>query len=89
MAEFEWDDGNLREITNHRVTTEEAEEAFSDPRRMVRAGTVRDREWRGLLIGATRTGRILSVVYTRRGGAIRIITAFRASPRVQRAYEGW
>jgi uncharacterized protein len=88
VAIFEWNDGNLHEIANHRVSAAEAEEAFGNPRRQARVGVQRSGEWRGVLVSATRAGRVLVVVYTRRAGAIRIITAYPATGGALRRYQG-
>lgn len=45
-------------------------------------------EQRTAIIGATRAGRILVVVYTMRDGHIRPITGWPASIRDQRTYRG-
>lgn len=84
---FLWDGGNLDHIARHLVTPNDVEDVFSDPHRRVIPGRLINGEWRNVLSGATPGGRILLVVYTRREGAIRVITAYRATPRVQRLYQ--
>lgn len=84
---FEWDEANEGHIAEHDVTPEEAEETFFDPSRAPIGvySTVTERR-RGLL-GRTNDGRLLFVVYTHRGGAIRVVTARDASARHRRHYE--
>ncbi len=86
---FEWDDAKAREnIRKHRVAFEEAVEIFHDPLSI----TVPDpghsvHEPRYLALGMTGQGRALVVVYTERGGAIRIISCRRATSRERNRYE--
>jgi uncharacterized DUF497 family protein len=87
MPTFEWDAYNEREVTAHGVTPDEAEETFEDERMLARPAYERDSEQRQAIIAATRTGRILGVVYTLRGSAIRVITAYPiSSGRFHRLY---
>jgi uncharacterized DUF497 family protein len=83
VPEFEWDEGNVDHIDRHGVTPEEAEEALLDPRRVGAAAYSAAREPRSAVIGATQDGRVLFVVYTWRGGKVRIVTA-RDADRAQR-----
>ena len=79
--EFEWDEakavGNLRK---HRVSFEEATTVFDDPAVRVRYDEdhsgVEDR-WNA--IGRSGKLRVLAVTYTRRGPAVRIISARQAT----------
>ena len=82
-AEFEWDDprdpfGNSRHVARHRLTRAEAEQALTDPYGFDAPAYSTGTEERYAYVGATRTGRVLFVVYTERAGHIRIITAYRA-----------
>jgi uncharacterized protein len=83
--DFDWDDGNLDHI-GHGVTPEEAEEAVLDPRRIGTGAYNAENEQRWAVIGATEDGRVLYVVFTRRAGRIRIITAWDASASERRRY---
>jgi uncharacterized protein len=82
---FDWDDGNLDHL-GHGVSPDEAEEVIVDPRRIGTGAYNVDNERRWALIGATEGGRILYVVYTRRSGRIRIITAWDADAADRRRY---
>ena len=75
--QFEWD--LAKEITNlakHGVSFAEAVECFSDPKGFVLENIKHSViEKRLLWVGKTKSGRILTVRYTRRGEKIRIIGA--------------
>jgi len=75
LVAFDWDDWNRDHIARHRVNAEEAEEAYNDPRKrgLSAYNTPSERRW--AMLGLTTAGRILYLVYTRRGFAVRIITA--------------
>ena len=83
---FDWDDANADHIARHGVTVEEAEEALLDRRRVgsVAYSVPGERRWG--VIGSTDAGRILSIVFTRRHGAIRVVTALDANRKERRRY---
>jgi uncharacterized DUF497 family protein len=84
--DFEWDEGkNRRNLAKHGISFEEAARIFAGPvfrevddRRTY--GEVRLRAY-GMV-----AGRLLCVVYTVRGGCVRIISARRASRVERRTY---
>jgi uncharacterized DUF497 family protein len=86
---FEWDREKARaNLSKHGVSFEEAMQAFLDPLSV----TILDPdhsegEDRFVLLGESRSGRLLVVVHTERGTAIRVISARRATRRERRAYE--
>ena len=81
--EFDWDEANIKHIARHRVSPDEAEEVLlSDPVEI--DYQVADEEERFVAVGLTRTGRFLTLVWTWRGEAIRIVTAF-DSPAADRS----
>lgn len=83
---FEWDEYNSAHIEEHGLAPEDVEEALLDPRRLgVSAYNVVGEERRGTL-GTTGTGRILFVVVTRRGDAVRVVTARDANDWEKRRY---
>ena len=87
MPEFEWDEGNADHIALHGVTTAEAEDALLDTHRLgAGARNVRG-ERRHAMLGCTADGRLLYVVFTLRGRAIRVVTARNATPPERRRYE--
>ncbi len=84
---FEWHEekatANLRK---HGVRFEEARTVFNDPMAL----TIEDREHaqeesRYIDIGYSASGRLLVVVYTERGGVIRLISSRKAT-RTERTY---
>ncbi len=83
---LDWDDGDERHIREHGVEPDECEEALLDPRRLAVAAHRVEGEQRGVALGATESGRILFVVFTRRGGAVRVVTARDADVRQKRRY---
>jgi uncharacterized DUF497 family protein len=84
---FDWDDANVRHIAEHGVDPDEVEQALVDPhcRSAVAYDTATERRW--AVIGATEARRILFVVYTQRGSAIRVVTARDALDRERRRYQ--
>src|SRR3954467_231457 len=74
---FDWDEGNVNHIARHGVTTGEAEEAILDPS-AVMLEIQDEEEERVKAVGRTNRRRILVVVFTFRGDAIRPITAYDA-----------
>jgi uncharacterized protein len=85
--EFQWDDSKAASnYAKHGVSFENAKLAFND---LFSLEKIDDREWYGeerlTIIGMVH-GRILFVVYTMRGDAIRIISARGAEPEEERDY---
>ena len=83
---FEWDQGNADHIAEHRVSTAEVEEALLDRRRIFDEASQTSDEQRWAVIGATEAGRVLFVVFTRRGRLFRVVTARDALARERRRY---
>jgi uncharacterized protein len=83
-SDFLWDDdddpnGNIAHIAAHGVTPTEAEDAILDPHRVpATAGRIPGRQRHRAIVGATRNGRILLVVYVVQEDAFRVITAYEA-----------
>jgi uncharacterized DUF497 family protein len=61
---------------------------MGDRRRVTREVDSGRGEWRAGIIGSTRAGRLLVVVYTMRGERFRVVTAWQATGRDARAYGG-
>ena len=85
---FEWDeDKAARNLEKHGVSFVAAVAVFEDPRRIERLDLRQDYgEDRVQAIGRSK-GRVLFVVYTRRGELIRLISARRANRNERQAYE--
>lgn len=84
-GEFEWDEGNIDHVARHDLTTAEAQEAILDPNAIMLEIQFEEEE-RTKAVGRTNRGRILVVVFTFRGDAIRPITAYDAMKRDQDIY---
>lgn len=83
---FDWNEANVSHISRHNVIPEEAEEALLDPRRIGIPAYQVATEQRWAVLGATENGRILFVVFTRREGLIRVVTARDATNKEKRRY---
>ena len=83
--EFDWDAANRKHIIRHGIAPEEAEETIliepleTDLQEL-------GGEHRVLCFGRTRSGRLLTVLYTERRGKIRVVTAYEMTKRQQRLY---
>ena len=86
---FQWDAGNIdKNWTKHRVTNAECEEVFFDPhKRLFSPGPRPGGETRCGLIGQTKDRRLLVVICTIRGHAVRVISARDLNKRERGLYE--
>jgi hypothetical protein len=84
--EFEWDAANTGHIARHGITPREAEQAMVNDPVEVRSA-VRGTEFRTLRLGQTDAGRYLTLIYTRRGGQIRMVTVYPMKRKHRRLYE--
>jgi len=84
---FEWDPAKAaRNARKHAVSFEEARECFGDPLALV-IDEPRHPD-RLILIGESRSARLIFTVYAERSaGVIRIISARKATRRERRRYE--
>ena len=75
--EFAWDKGNKnKNWAKHKVSNEEAEQAFFDERRKTFSDKLHSgREERFRVVGKTEQGRLLFVTFTIRKSKVRIISA--------------
>jgi uncharacterized protein len=87
--EFEWDPRKAGSNSRkHKVSFEEAVSVFADPLSSTISDPVHSHdEDRYAMIGSSPKGRLLVVVFTERGGRIRIISARRATARERKDYE--
>jgi uncharacterized protein len=92
--QFEWDENkNLSNITKHGLDFQQAKEIFDDPNLLTFEDTRSSyREIREISIGQlllTTQSKIIIIVivHTDREGAIRLISARKASKRERRIYE--
>ena len=78
IADFEWDDGNVRKNDKHGVSTAEAEQVFFNEPLLLVDDTRHSRsELRFHALGRTDEGRTLHITFTLRnaGESIRVISA--------------
>lgn len=84
---FEWDeDKRLSNIRKHGIDFRDAMRVFSDPAAIMFPSRADHGEPRFLAVGRTGT-RLVTVVFTRRGNRIRIISARRSRDEERRLYE--
>ena len=86
---FEWDKGNIdKNWKKHNVSTTEAEEVFFDDNKKTFPDPSHSRnELRHILIGMTKTGRMLFVIFTIRRQFVRIISVRDLDQRERGLYE--
>jgi hypothetical protein len=89
MRDFEWDpDKEVRNARSHGVTFAEASTVFDDPLGRTVPDPVHSvAEERFVRLGISAAGRLLLVVHSERGPAVRIISARLASRRERVTYE--
>ena len=82
--DFEWDDDKCRRnIQKHGIDFEEAIEVFYRPHLIHSSDRKKEKRW--VAVGEME-GRIIAVIFTRRTGRIRIISARRARKNEARTY---
>jgi uncharacterized protein len=87
--QFEWDkDKAASNLKKHGVAFEDAATVFADPLGAIFDDEVHsDEEQREIIIGHSADNQLLLVCFTEREGAIRLISARRATKRERRDYE--
>ncbi|MFZ0798047.1 MAG: BrnT family toxin [Terriglobales bacterium] len=87
--EFDWDEQNEKHLSNHSISRSEAEDVLSGNHVLLEY-QMEGGEQRWVAAGATRTGRILNIVFAVRGEAVRPITGWVADKETARVYlEEW
>lgn len=76
-SEFEWDKGNIGKNKKHNVEDKEVEEVFFDENKVTFPDTIHSTgdEERLRIIGKTKKGRLLFIVFTKRDNKVRVISA--------------
>ena len=88
VVEFEWDKGNIGKNKKDSVEDNEAEEPFFDENKVVQRDLLHSiKEDRFILLGKTRKGRLLYVVFTKRKSRIRIISVRDINKKEVHLYE--
>jgi uncharacterized DUF497 family protein len=88
VGDFEWDEEKAKaNLAKHGISFQEAMTVFLDELSVPLAEIAHPE--RLLIIGESRLGRVLLVVFTERlkSGTLRLISARRATKRERRAYE--
>ena len=75
--------GNLKK---HGISFEEAASCLFDPMALSHEGGDIEGEQRWVLLGMSHAARLLTVVYTIRGGNIRLISARKATKKESKSY---
>lgn len=77
IIKFEWDKGNKnKSLQKYGISNNEAEETFFDSDKQEYPDPAHSKkEERKVLVGSTKKGRLLFIVYTKRIKKIRIISA--------------
>ncbi len=86
---FEWDEKKAKQnVRKHRVSFAEASTVFADPFSLTIPDPLHsEEEDRFVTVGMSTKGRLLVVVHTDRGDAIRLISARLATSRERKSYE--
>lgn len=74
--EFDWDKGNIGKNLRHKILDKETEEVFFDEQKKTFKDKLHSgKEERFRVVGKTKKGKLLFIVFTVRKGKIRIISA--------------
>lgn len=86
---FQWDKGNQdKNLVKHKVNRQECEEVFFDQNKKIFKDAIHSQnEERHIIIGKTKQKKILFIVFTIRGRAIRVISARDLNRKEIRLYE--
>ncbi len=83
---FEWDASNQIHVARHDILPYEAEQAATDPRRVLIEERIVNGEQRLSYVGRTNAGRIIVVVEAPYGERVRVVTAYEATGWKRREY---
>jgi uncharacterized DUF497 family protein len=86
VADFEWDEANIRHLAAHNVTPAEFEQALTLDSADLEFEVVGGEE-RYTAAGPTNSGRLLFLVWTMRRERVRAVTAFDAPHAVRKEWE--
>ena len=89
VIEFEWDEGNEeKNWLKHKVSAKEAEDIFYDRKRLLLEDIRHsEKELRFILIGETKQGKMLFIVFTVRDKKIRVVSCRDANRKEENLYE--
>ena len=88
-GEFQWDKGNKgKNYSKHKVTDQECEESFFDQQKKIFKDLLHSgHEDRYILLGKTKEGRILFIVFTLRSGKVQVISGRDLNRKERHLYE--
>lgn len=86
---FQWDKGNIdKNLLKHGISDQECEEVFFDHNKRILKDILHSgKEDRYILLGQTKLGRLLFIVFTIRNNKIRIISARNLNKKEKHLYE--
>ena len=86
---FQWDKGNIdKNWKKHKVTNKESEEVFFDKDKKITKDKFHCRkEDRYILLGKTKKGRVLYIVFTIRNKKVRVISSRDINRKEGKLYE--
>ncbi|MBI5452273.1 BrnT family toxin [Candidatus Gottesmanbacteria bacterium] len=88
VFEFQWDRGNIGKNKKHKVEDRESEEPFFDEDKIIHKDIFHSKkEERFILIGKTKKGRLLYIVFTKRNSKFRTISARDINKKEVQIYE--
>ena len=84
-SEFDWDEHNERHLAKHGISRSDAEDVLSGNHLLLEY-QMEGNEERWIAVGSTHGGRILSIVFAVRDGAIRPITGWESDKETADLY---
>jgi uncharacterized DUF497 family protein len=87
LGEFDWDEHNERHLAKHKISRSDAEDVLSGNHLLLEY-QMEGGEPRWIAMGATRSGRILNIVFAVRGEAMRPITGWVADKETTELFLG-
>ena len=89
IIQIQWDNGNInKNFKKHKVTNTECEEVFFDDKKIILKDILHSgNESRYILLGQTKTKRLLFTVFTIRNNKIRVIYSRDINKQERKLYE--
>lgn len=88
VFEFQWDKGNIDKNRKHKVQNQESEDVFLDEKKVILKDVLHSvSEKRFIALGRSRLGRLLYVVFAKRGLKIRVTSARNINQKEVHLYE--
>jgi uncharacterized DUF497 family protein len=86
---FDWDEGNRHKNLKHGISCEEVESLFRQDHYIFAGRMIEPAhpEWRGLILGQDDSGRVVALIFTRRGKKLHSISCRPMREGERRFYE--